>query len=569
MKKFILMLIITFLGHVLFASALAPVKLDTPRATMKSFLEAMKDYNEGRKSGNEDLLTRINDATRTMDFSAVPALLRKEKSKEYAILLKEIFDRVIIIDIEKIPDDDSIKKWRLKDTEIIIRRITSGDNEGDYLFSKNTVERIPEFYKRVKNLNYLSPLYQGAGYKAPIYQKWIPEWAKDNLWGLKKFQWIGVFLAILIGLFVKKITEFSIEIFIKLVKDKKDSLRYKVLTAVERPAGLVLASAVWFFFIFILNFEGLAQSILFTVTQVTFSIAIIWAAYKLTDIVTDFFAHLANKTESELDDQLVPLISKSLRVFVAVIGVLVTIQNLGFNVMSLLAGLGLGGLAFALAAKDTAANLFGSIMILIDQPFKVGDWIRTNNAEGTVEEVGFRSTRIRTFYDSVISLPNSLLANEKIDNMGQRKYRRVKTFLGLTYDTTPEKMEAFLEGLKNILNAHPHVRKDYYHVIFDGYGEFSLNILLYYFLEVPNWNQELLGKQNINLEILRLAKEIDVQFAFPTQSLFVEAFPGKEPLRIEKKFNSQDLKQKADSFGPGGSLSSPSGRGIFIPPYEN
>ncbi|MCB0355788.1 MAG: mechanosensitive ion channel family protein [Bdellovibrionales bacterium] len=349
--------------------------------------------------------------------------------------------------------------------------------------------------------------------------------------GLKKIQWLGTLLAIIIGLFLKKITEYSIDGLIKLIRNKQDSLRYKVLQAIEKPLGLVTACMVWFFAIYLLDFSGLAQNILLTSNQVALSIGIVWAVYKLTDIATEFFSHIANKTESELDDQLVPLISKSLRVFVVVIGVLVTIQNLGFNVMSLLAGLGLGGLAFALAAKDTAANLFGSIMILMDQPFKVGDWIITSNAEGTVEEVGFRSTRLRTFYDSIISLPNSVLANEKIDNMGKRKYRRVKTSLGLTYDTSPEKLEAFLEGVKNILRAQPNVRQDYFHVIFNGYGDFSLNILVYFFLEVSSWNYELLGKQNVYLEILKLAKELDVQFAFPTQSLYVEAFPEKVPLR--------------------------------------
>ena len=221
------------------------------------------------------------------------------------------------------------------------------------------------------------------------------------------------------------------------------------------------------------------------------------------------------KTESTLDDHLAPLITKALRVFVILFGMLLSIQSLGFNVMSLMAGLGLGGLAFALAAKDTAANLFGSIMIILDRPFKVGDWVNSDGVEGTVEEVGFRSTRVRTFYNSLITIPNSNLANAHIDNLGVREFRRTVLNLGITYSTTSKQIETFIQGIKEIILKNNYTRKDYFHVVFNNYGDFSLNIMVYYFLKVPDWGQELLEKQNINLEILKLAENIGVEFAFP------------------------------------------------------
>jgi MscS family membrane protein len=234
--------------------------------------------------------------------------------------------------------------------------------------------------------------------------------------------------------------------------------------------------------------------------------------------------------------------------------------------MSLLAGLGLGGLAFALAAKDTAANVFGSIMILWDRPFVVGDWIRVGAAEGTVEEIGFRSTRIRTFYDSQISVPNSQMANVEVDNLGRRLYRRTRQILGVTYDTSPEKMELFLEGLKNIIKASPVTRKDYFHVVFAGYGSSSLEVMLYYFLKVSDWSQELIAKQNINLEILRLAKELNVDFAFPTQTLHVESMPANDKVEADDSLDLAKAKEVSREFGPGGKQAKPQGLGYFTPP---
>ncbi len=567
MNIWLTIITIFFLSFEAAASPLKPVKLDSPKATMMSYYHAMQDYSNGLKNEDPELLHRIHDAVRTMDLSEMPSLLRAERGKELAILLKETIDRVIVLDFDMIPEDTQLKRWRLKDTEIVIAKLTSGDGEGDFVFSKSTVERIPEFYKRVANLPYLDSKNQGAGYKPPLHNKWVPEWSKENFLGLKKIQWFGILAAIFLGLLVRKLSEFIIYIFKKFLNKRTELWRYKILSAIEKPVGLLAAAIVWYISIFLLAFQGLVLSLLTGLIQIVLSLSVIWAIYKLSTVLSEFLERMAKKTESELDDQLVPLFSKSIKIFVVVIGFLLTIQNLGFNVMSLLAGLGLGGLAFALAAKDTAANLFGSIMILLDRPFKVGDWIVTSNAEGNIEEVGFRSTRVRTFYNSVISIPNSILANEKIDNMGKRSYRRVRTVLGLTYDTSPEKLEAFLEGIKNIILANKHTRKTGFHVVFNGYGQFSLDILVYFFLDVPDWGQELLNRQNIYLEILKLAKEIDVQFAFPTQSLYVEAFPEKEPLRAEHKYEVHQLKQKAESFGANGANSQPNGAGIFNPPY--
>lgn len=255
------------------------------------------------------------------------------------------------------------------------------------------------------------------------------------------------------------------------------------------------------------------------VLKATGAVWAFWILYNLIDILSFYLARMAQRTGGKLDDQLVPLIRKSLRVFVVFMAVLVAFQNLGYSLTSVLAGLGLGGLAFALAAQDTIGNFFGSLTVILDRPFQVGDWIKVGDSEGTVEEVGFRSTRIRTFYDSQIVIPNSEMANATIDNLGRRRYRRKSLTLGVTYDTPPQRIEAFCEGIRELIRLLPYMRKDYFHVYFNNYGAYSLDVLMYVFVQAPDWGTELREWHRLFLCIARLAEKLGVEFAFPTQTL--------------------------------------------------
>ena len=524
MKTFAKTIIAFILFPICFAhgKSLSPMELDSPRATMKSYLKAMSDYNEGRENQKEEFLDRINDAARTFDMSNIPVKLQGEKGRRLAKLLIEIIDRTMIIDLEKIPDNNELKNWRLRGTEIILRKQTEGDREGLYLFSHETLSRIPLFYHRVQHLPYLDEHHQGVGYKPPFYKRFFPIWFQENFLGLQKWQWIALFLTLMLGSFIKGVTRFIFKFLIQSTEKKPESLQYRIFTALHQPIGYLAPSVVYYFCFLLLGFEGLLFSTGLNIIQILISIGLIWCVYSLAEVLNISLQKLAKKTPSEFDDQLLPFFNKSLKIFIIIIGVLLSMQNLGLNVASLLAGLGLGGLAFALAAKDTAANLFGSIMIIADRPFKLGDWIVTSHGEGNVIDVGFRSTRLRTFYDSVISIPNSTLANENIDNMGKRTYRRVKTTLSVTYNTPADKLNKFIEGIKQILRNTPSVRQENFHVVFNNYGESSLNILLYFFLKVPDWTEELQQKELVFLEIHKLAENLGVSFAFPSRSLYIE-----------------------------------------------
>ncbi|MEO1171935.1 MAG: mechanosensitive ion channel family protein, partial [Myxococcota bacterium] len=291
--------------------------------------------------------------------------------------------------------------------------------------------------------------------------------------------------------------------------------------------------------------------------QVVAVFSVVWTLYRLVDLFSEWMDQRAAKTETKLDDQLVPLVRKALKIFIVAMGSIFILQNLNVDVAGLLAGLGIGGLAFALAAKDTVANVFGSATIFADRPFQVGDWINAQGINGTVETVGFRSTKVRTFYDSLVSIPNAKLADSVIDNYGARTLRRVYTRLGVTYDTPPEHLQAFVEGIRAIVQANPATAKHRYEVHFNEYGASSLEVMVYFFLDAPSWSVELRERHNIFLEIYRLADDLGVNFAFPTQTLHVESTPDKA-LTFHRP-SATELADFVNAYGPDGERSRPGG----------
>ena len=556
---------------------LLPVRTENPQDTMKTFMESMNDYKRGLDSGKDDVKNAaIERATRVLDLRHIAPILRKETGIEAAIFLKEVIDRVILIDYNLIPPGKEAgafdgKRWRLKNTEITLVLIEEGEREGEFLFSQSTVDRASDFYDLVKQYPYLDGSGKGAGYKRPWIQQKMPRYLSESIFGMYKWQYLGLLIAIVLGFIIKSLIEFILSVMARFVAKTKSRFDGQLITAIKRPIGYTIATGFWFLSLYILRLDGAVLSVTTVIVQIAFSLSVVLVFYRLSDAFSDYLAHFAKNSELLLDDVLVTLLRRATRIFVVLVGTLVALQNLGVNVMSVVAGLGLGGLAFALAAKDTAANLFGSLMILSDQPFKIGDSIKFSDVEGIVEDVGFRSTRIRTPYHSLITIPNAVIANANIDNLGLRKRRRVKAILGLTYDTNPKKIEAFLEGVKNIILANPVTWKESFHVVFNGYGDSALEIMVYFFLEVDNWADELVERQNIYLEIYHLADELGVSFAFPTQTLHIESLPHAEASldnRIDQ-LSTDKLKALASSFAKGGANSAPGGQGIFVPPNRS
>jgi MscS family membrane protein len=200
-----------------------------------------------------------------------------------------------------------------------------------------------------------------------------------------------------------------------------------------------------------------------------------------------------------------------------------TIQNLGYSISGLLASLGIGGLAVALAAKDTLSNIFGSLMILLDRPFHVGDWVKAGDLEGIVEEVGFRSTKIRTFAKTQITVPNNVIANLAVDNMSRRPRRRIKLTIGITYESSPDQIRRAVTGIREMLGNHPAIDQEFFLVNFTDFGASSLDILVYCFTKTNVWEEYLEARQDVCLKIMEILDGLGLEIAFPSRSLYIRS----------------------------------------------
>ncbi|SMC24431.1 MscS family membrane protein [Desulfacinum hydrothermale DSM 13146] len=253
------------------------------------------------------------------------------------------------------------------------------------------------------------------------------------------------------------------------------------------------------------------------------TIVLIWVIYRLVAVVDLRLKQRASTTESTIDDMLVPLVGRSLRIFVAAVGAIMVLQTLtGIDVGPLIASLGIGGLALALAAKESVANFFGTLTILFDKPFQVGERILVDGYDGVVESVGFRSIRLRTLTGHLVAVPNEKVVNSPIENVGKRPHIRWLTNITLTYDTPPEKVERAVEIIRTILENHEGMHPDFPpRVYFNGFNDWSLNIMIIAWYHPPNYWDYQEWLQKTCLAIMRALDEEGIEFAFPTRTLYL------------------------------------------------
>ncbi|WII72334.1 mechanosensitive ion channel family protein [Bdellovibrio sp. 22V] len=369
--------------------------------------------------------------------------------------------------------------------------------------------------------------------QAALISDELAQLLKTTVLVMPNWKWGVLLTAIVLGFILRPVIQFILKEIKKhnpfTKKYPKSFSAFFLNLPVEKPIAWLLV--IFFFFAIgdAVALSGKFETYYNHFLRGLVALCLIRVIYYAVDALSSVFMEMAAKTESTYDDQLVPFASKALKVLVVVLGVLIALQSFGLNVMSLLAGLGLGGLALALAAQDTAANLFGSITILVDHPFKIGDWVKVKDMEGTVEEIGFRSTRIRTFYNSLITIPNAMMAKETIDNMGVRPARRSRQILGLAYETPPEKINSFCEHVRYMIKQHPKVNPETVTVHFNNYNASSLDVLVNFHLNVFTGPEELENQQQIFIEILKIAADMKVDFAYPTQTVYYKSAEPATP----------------------------------------
>ena len=407
---------------------LTPPDTSSPRATLRTFLtETTSGITIYQKNQNVRSLEGRNHlirASRCLDLRHLPTSIALRYGIEHTVLLREIINRVYTPDYDSIPGFDEItesklKSWTIPNTELHIVRLEDNDGIIRYVFSKNTIEKTDTYYKQIKHLPYLPNTEPHFNHDKYTQLGFLPKWSLSKFFGFKIWQWIGVSLFIIIGIAAVISLSLLSKRLLDFVDEKKQwELSYYIVGTIT-PLASFLCLMVWHQSLMWLRITGPILHESAKILKGLAIFALIWLIWATVNRVTTIIISVANLRPQGMDAQLIKLSSKTLMIIVAAILLIIGGNRLGIPTYSIITGLGISGLAVALAAQDTLANFLGSLMIMFDKPFRVGHWVCIGQHEGTVEDIGFRSTRIRTFYDSLISIPNSELVNTPIDNMGR------------------------------------------------------------------------------------------------------------------------------------------------------
>ena len=505
------------------------VDLSSPRGSVDTFLKNMQP--EVANDSLASLPFKTKNRSYEVASSAAVKFKRVLDGKGY-----QIYTDVIPNNINYYDSLSGKNKYVLLSTYPEIYLLKAEDQK--WYFSNSSMDAIDQLYDETFRFGTGKLLYL------------LPKLGTRKVLGLYTYQYIAIFILALISAIVYRLfAVFTRRIIQRLLQKTgyQGDNSEKYLWMIAKPTSVFIIVLLLLLFTPALQLPVAYSKYVNLILRVMVPLFGTIILYRIVNILAVFLTRLAQNTDSTLDDQLVPLLRKTLKTFVIITGTLFILDNLDVPILPLLTGLSIGGLAFALAAQDTIKNFFGSVMIFIDKPFQVGDWITSGELDGTVEEVGFRSSRIRSFRNSVIYVPNGKLADNVIDNHGLRKYRRFYTQIAITYNTPPEMIEVFISGLRKIVEEHPVTWKDNYHIYLNDMASSSLNIMFYIFFRVPTWGEELQARHEVLLRIIQLAKEIGINFAFPTQTLHVENLPG-QPSLSPSYLSRNDAEGKLNSF---------------------
>ncbi len=484
-----------------------PITQESPKQTMLVHLNYLQEES-------------YDPAKAARTLAGVPDSMDASKT---AVLLKQILDAKVYVRIGTLPDDPNYMDTVSNESIYIpfpveLPQVYLEKRNGKWYYSQETVGAIPNLHKN------LYPF--GSDFLISLF----PKFGQKKIFGLAIWQYTGIFIMLSIGVVIFIILNFLLKnLFRRLSKFKIDPnlVPIETINQLARYASVILVLRFFKIFQPSLLLPPQAADVANKTTWVFTTLMVLFILLKVVDILVLYIRRVTSSTESRLDDQLVPIIKTLLQLLIIGAVVIQVFRAFNIDITALIAGLSIGGLALALAAKDTAQNLFGSITLFLDRPFQIGDWVNFEDVDGTVEEIGVRATRIRTFANSLIYVPNGKLANMNINNYGLRHFRRFKTHISITYDTPPDLIEKYVEGLRGIVSAHPKTRKDYFEIHLNQFSGSSLDILFYIFFNVPGWSDELKARQEIMLASIRLAEELGISFAFPSSSIYVEKLPGQ------------------------------------------
>ncbi|MCF6296907.1 MAG: mechanosensitive ion channel family protein [Flavobacteriaceae bacterium] len=479
--------------------------------------------------------------------------LPKEEAIEKSIKIKEVLDgKGLIVDFGVITKSsnylDTIYNAH-NDLVKYVSRFVPFPNQvpeiyvekigNSWYYSKETVANIDRIYSKT----FLSQF--------TWLQKKFPNFFKKVVYGIRIWKPIGALLLLLFSALLfyilNPIIFFVLKKVQKLIYRKTFIELFDLLHELARPIVFIIIIRV------IKNILPSLQlfkvnSLLMLGLSIAETIFWVFVFFKLAKLVLSIYTDYTKKTHSKLDEQLAPILTKIVSVFILLIGLLHILTLFGVNPTAVIAGASIGGIAIAFAAQDSVKNLIGTIVIFLDKPFHIGDWIKIGSVEGTVENVGLRSTRVRAADTSIFQIPNSKVTEVEINNMGLRLYRRYNTKLGIRYDTPPELIEAFVKGIRALIIAHPETRSESYNVEFTGFGDSALLIMVNVYFKKLDWGSEQSSKHRLHIAIVKLAMALNVEFAFPSSTLMIEQFPDKNPIMMKYNTDTNHINQSIQSI---------------------
>lgn len=335
----------------------------------------------------------------------------------------------------------------------------------------------------------------------------------------------SVLIFLVFWIFKSSVTKGIVKVLEKLLNRKRQIADHSTLTFVLTPLKSLLAVSGLYFALINLHLPAGFNQFLLKAYRISFIIVITWILLRLCDCASGSFFQFSSKLDEHLDvnlnKTLMTFLKKIVKVLIFTVSGIAILSETGTNVTTIITGIGLGGLTFALAAQDTAQNLFGGMVILFDRPFAVDDWISTPDIEGVVEDITFRSTRIRTFPNALVIVPNSSLVSSPITNWSRMNKRRASFSIGLTYDTPKEKIETCVSRITEMVNQNPEIIPEDTVIRFNSFKDSSLEISLVFFTRPTSFSDFQRIKETVNYGIMQIVEEEGLSFAFPTQTLYV------------------------------------------------
>lgn len=503
------------------AVATANPEFSDPRTTMQTYQRAITAWKNLRDERSRELAKRCFDVRHMAAKEADYAAGRVAEDLDF------VLDRIKRFDPADYPDVVAIGDAKTARTELVNER--HGDqkflleferlDDGRWVFSRSVVDSVSEWWTLVQDW----PVVSGVAKRMTLSERvraTVPARFQEIHFWLEDWQWMGLAALILAGWALKIVASFVFRRVVdRLGRAEHIKLDRSLLSSFERPLGLFLMALLVARGLVLLDVEPAAYGVLFFAASFVLDVAAVWAAFRLVDVISSFLSERASQTENKFDDVLVPLLRRTLKIVVVIVGLLYLATLITDDITSLIAGISIGTLALGFAAKDSIENLFGTFTVLLDKPFQLGDVIKVGDVEGSVEDVGFRSTRVRTAEDSLITVPNSRFIAAHVDNLGARRYKRIRALLSLTYDTPPAKIEAFCEGVKELIRKNPAARQDNFEVSLFQLSASSVDVLMQFYVVAPTFREDVAERHAIYTRVLELANRLHVGLAFPTHTV--------------------------------------------------